>query len=263
MVVKQHGADDGAEHRASASEQARAADHRRGDRLQLVGIGHGGRRDAEPRHQQNAAESGEAGTHHIGDQRDAEGIYALPARRLGVGAHGVEIASGASEAEEVMDGDRDRQHRPEQIGKASRAAREILDLGRQPTDGHSAGQQKREAAIDLQAGQRDDEGGNAQIVRSPPRWSIRPQRRPRASSRADGPRPSPCRHIWAKATPQNAATDPTERSMPAITIVHMTPIATMAAIDVWRIMLLMLFSVRKFGVANDNAIQSTTVKAMT
>ena len=33
-----------------------------------------------------------------------------------------------------------------------------------------------------------------------------------------------------------------------MTIVHITPIATMAAIDVCRIMLLMLFSVRKLGV---------------
>ena len=37
----------------------------------------------------------------------------------------------------------------------------------------------------------------------------------------------------------------------------------MAAIDVWRIILLTLFSVRKLGVAKDNAIQSTTVKATT
>ena len=48
-----------------------------------------------------------------------------------------------------------------------------------------------------------------------------------------------------------------------MTIVHMTPIATIAAIDVCRMMLLMLFSVRKLGVVSDSATHSATVKAMT
>ena len=81
---------------------------------------------------------------------------------------------------------------------------------------------------------------------------IKPTPRPATSvSRAAGTRSSPCPHICAKATPQKAATDPTERSIPAITIVHMTPIATIAAIEVCRMILLMLFSVRKLGVASD------------
>ena len=43
----------------------------------------------------------------------------------------------------------------------------------------------------------------------------------------------------------------------------MTPIATIAAIEVCRMILLMLFSVMKLGVASDKAIHNATVKAMT
>ncbi len=39
-------------------------------------------------------------------------------------------------------------------------------------------------------------------------------------------------HICANRTPQKAATEPTDRSMPAIMMVHRTPMAMMAAIEV-------------------------------
>jgi hypothetical protein len=51
--------------------------------------------------------------------------------------------------------------------------------------------------------------------------------------------------------------------MPAMTMVHMTPIATIATTGVCRIRLLMLPSVRKLGVVSASATQSATVKAMT
>ncbi len=93
---------------------------------------------------------------------------------------------------------------------------------------------------------------------------VNPTRTPASrASTAAGARPKPCPHIWANATPQNAATEPTDRSMPAMTIVHITPIATIAAIGVCRMRLLMLLSVRKLGVANDSAIQSATVNPIT
>ena len=55
---EEHGANDRAKHRASAAEQARAADHRRGDRLQLIGVGHRRRSDAEPGDQEDAGKRG-------------------------------------------------------------------------------------------------------------------------------------------------------------------------------------------------------------
>src|SRR5436305_321927 len=57
--LKQNGADDGSEHGSAAPEQACSSDDGRGNRLKLVGIGHGGRGNAQPRHQKDAAQSGE------------------------------------------------------------------------------------------------------------------------------------------------------------------------------------------------------------
>ena len=89
-------------------------------------------------------------------------IDALPARRLGVRAHGVEIAAGARVSEDSSE----RRSATASIvqnrlGRPVGAASEILDLGGEAADRHAAGQQEREAAIDLQPRQRDDEGGNA------------------------------------------------------------------------------------------------------
>ena len=51
--------------------------------------------------------------------------------------------------------------------------------------------------------------------------------------------------------------------MPAMTMVHSTPIAMIADTDTCRIILAMLPSVRKLGARNANANQSRIVKAIT
>ena len=70
-----------------------------------------------------------------------------------------------------------------------------------------------------------------------------------------------CPSIRAIAMLQKPTTAPTERSMPAVMMTKVSPIARIAIIEPWRARLAMLFSVQKVVVAKDSTIHISTQQA--
>jgi hypothetical protein len=76
-----------------------------------------------------------------------------------------------------------------------------------------------------------------------------PNPKPKATARIGG---TPLESIDAEITAENAAVDPTDRSIPPVMITRVIPIAKQALIeDCWR-MLTRLASVRNVGVKKEN-----------
>ena len=80
----------------------------------------------------------------------------------------------------------------------------------------------RQTAVALQSGQRDDEGGNAEPVDCDA--VHRPDREPEPTSGDGGERDPQCREsAHREGTPVKPATEPTERSIPAVMMVKSSP----------------------------------------
>ena len=104
--------------------------------------------------------------------------------------------------------------------------------------------------------------GGRPICVTPKAWK-RPIKTPMASEIATAPATEEAKPRWLasnKATviEMNPAIAPTERSMPPVMMVKVSPIARIAIIAPWRRRLAMLFEVQKVVVANDSASHMTT-----
>src|SRR4051794_31516335 len=78
------GADEHAEDRASPAQERAAAEHRRRDRVELVGRTERRGRAGQVRHVENAGHTREEGAGHEGDEANALHRYARQPRRLGI-----------------------------------------------------------------------------------------------------------------------------------------------------------------------------------
>ena len=100
--------DQRADDRAAAAEQAGAADHHRGDAVE-VGVLAGGRADrADAADQRPAGDRGDEPGEHIDAEQDPVGIDAGQPRSFGIVAGGVDMAAIGRAVEHVPKNDRQR-----------------------------------------------------------------------------------------------------------------------------------------------------------
>src|SRR5512139_541182 len=87
-----------------------------------------------------------------------------------------------------------------------------------------------------------------------------------APSASPAPMPrndEPLESMTSMATqPDRAASEPTDRSMPAVMMMKVIPAEMMALMETWRATFNRLDTVRKFSVARDMAASSTNSTAM-
>ena len=138
-------ADQRADDRAAAAEQAGAADHHRGDAVEIGGLA-GLRADrADPPDQGPAAERADHAGSDIDREQDAVGADAGEPRRVGIVADGIEMASEGGAVEHVPG---QRHEREQEEGAVGEAGRRDVDrrsqplqqgrgLGRRPASGWS------------------------------------------------------------------------------------------------------------------------------
>ena len=165
MTATVSAAEQCAGHRAATAEQAGAAEHDGGDHVELEADAGVGRTAAEPGGDDDAGQRRRGAADHIDHQRDASGVDAGPAHRLGVGADAGDVAAEGGLVEDDVADDKNRHRKDRRQRHAGKPAAADLVEGAVGIDGDriAAGEEERQAADHAEPRQRDDEGRDALI----------------------------------------------------------------------------------------------------
>ena len=234
------------------AKKAGATDDRGGDRLQFPSFRLGRVTDADSRGEQNADEGSAERRENVGDVEHPSRVDARKPGRFHVGANREEVATEPALMQKNIGGNRHHHDHPEKIRHAEKvAAREAGECIVGNGDGGAIGDQQTNAAQRRQRGQRHDERRQTEAADSKGVENANERRRTRSVMRIDAQIGKSCVSNQAMMTLAKPTTAPTDRSIPAVIMTKVSPMARIAVIAPCRSRLAMLLGVQKLVVLND------------